>query len=118
MGSVISRNKRSKQDGDDQSTNQPLEPSPSPVSDSSPSAPPLEVEPDTIVSNSAIEEIVEDFMKDSAINNMLLPDFIEKALYTNVLKLVMGLIGRTLDTTNIDFLGHTITLQLRPNDEV
>lgn len=66
------------------------------------------------VSKDSIDEIVDDFMKDKAINNALLPDFIERSIYRNILHLIMGLLGRVLDTTEFSFLGHNITMKLTP----
>lgn len=71
----------------------------------------------TDVSIAAVDEIVDEFMGDSSINNVLLPDFIERAIYRNVLKLVLGLMGRVLDTTHLTFLGHNITMKMSADGE-
>lgn len=72
---------------------------------------------DTHVSFAAVDEIVDDFMSDSAINNPLMPDFIERSIYRNVLKLMLGILGRMLDTTELSFLGHNITMKLTPEQQ-
>ena len=70
----------------------------------------------TLVSFAAVDEIVDDFMSDSAINNPLIPDFVERSIYRNVLKLLLGVVGRTLDTAELSFLGHNITMKLTPEE--
>lgn len=69
------------------------------------------------VSLAAVDDVVDDFMSDSAINNPLMPDIIERAIYRNVLKLILGVMGRMLDTTELSFLGHNITLKLAPEEQ-
>lgn len=67
------------------------------------------------VSLAAIDDIVDEFMADSAINSAMLPDFIERAVYRNVLQLLLGVAGRVIDTAEVGFLGHNVTMKLSPD---
>lgn len=67
---------------------------------------------DSSVSIDAVDALVNDFMKDNKINNPMIPDFIEKQIYTNCIKLVLGVLDQSLKTVNIEFLGHKLTLKL------
>lgn len=92
-------------------------PTPAPSPEPAPAPSPDPPRRNTHVSFAAVDEIVDDFMSDSAINNPLMPDFIERSIYRNVLKLMLGILGRMLDTTELSFLGHNITMKLTPEEE-
>lgn len=66
----------------------------------------------TRVSRDKIDEIVEGFMQNNAVNNPLLPDFIEKAIYKNVITLMLGIAEEVLGTTTVEVLGHRVELRL------
>ena len=66
----------------------------------------------TRVSREKIDEIVEGFMQNNSVNTPLLPDFIEKAVYKNVITLMMGIAEEVLAETSIEVLGHRIKLRL------
>ncbi|AUF82609.1 hypothetical protein TetV_527 [Tetraselmis virus 1] len=65
----------------------------------------------------AIDDIVDDFMKDKAINQSWIPDVIEQTLYKNMLRLVLGLMARIVDGVSISFMGHKIVMDMTPNTE-
>ena len=90
---------------------------PAPAPEPEPEPAPAPPRRDRHVSFDAVEEIVDDFMSDNAINNPLMPDFIERSIYRNVLKLMLGIMGRVLDTTELRFLGHNITMKLSPKEK-
>lgn len=62
-----------------------------------------------------LDSVVDAFMEDNRINNPLIPDFVERALYRNVLKLVVGLVQQSLGTVGVDFFGHRIRVSLEPS---
>lgn len=62
----------------------------------------------------AINEIVERYLKNEHVNSTFIPDFIEKRLYRNMLKLVTGILKDTIKNTNVEVLGHKITLSMTP----
>ena len=66
-----------------------------------------------------VNEFVDQLLQDHAVNIEYLPDFVEKQIYRNVLNLLIGLLNHTLDSTNIEFLGHDLkfTIQPHPNDQ-
>jgi hypothetical protein len=61
-----------------------------------------------------VDDIIERYMKNELINNPAIPDWIERKIYKNVLKLGIGLISDTLNNTEIEFLGHSITVSIKP----
>jgi hypothetical protein len=61
-----------------------------------------------------IDDIIERYMKNDLINNPAIPDWIERKIYKNVLKLSIGLISDTFNNTEIEFLGHSITVSIKP----
>ena len=79
----------------------------------SPSFPPAqETHKTTRVSRERVDEIVEGFMQNHSINNVFLPDFIERAIYTNVIRLILGVAEEILDGTSIEILGHRVELKI------
>ena len=64
----------------------------------------------------AINEIVDRYLKDELVNSKFIPDFIEKRLYRNILKLVTGILKDTIENAEIEILGHKITLSMTPID--
>jgi hypothetical protein len=63
----------------------------------------------------AIDAIVEDFMNDKAINQKWIPDFVERVIYKNVLRLVVGLFAQILETTSVSLMGHRVVLDVQPD---
>lgn len=61
-----------------------------------------------------IDDIVDKFMKNDAINQKAIPDFVERAIYRNVLTLVTGLMTEVLEGVEIQALGHKIKLTVEP----
>ena len=74
-------------------------------------------DPTSVVSNGAIERFVDELLKDPNINIYLLPDSIEKPIYVNTLKIVLSLLQKSLNHTNLDIIGHEIKMQMQPNLE-
>jgi len=64
-----------------------------------------------------IENIVDRFLHSEFTNNPLIPDFIERRLYRNVVKLIIVILKETLETANVDVLGHRIIFSLEPHDK-
>lgn len=61
-----------------------------------------------------IERILDDFMANEQINNPAIPDFIERMIYRNVLKLVIGVAEEMVGSTTLEFLGHRVTASMSP----
>ena len=49
------------------------------------------------------------------INNTVIPDSIERQLYTNILRLAIGILKDTLEHTHVEVLGHKIKFVLEPS---
>lgn len=61
-----------------------------------------------------IDDIVDKFMENDAINQKAIPDFVERAIYRNVLTLVTGLMTEVLEGVELQALGHKIKLTVEP----
>jgi hypothetical protein len=61
-----------------------------------------------------IDEFVEKLLEDQTVNIKYLPDHVEKALYRNVLNLIIGLLNNTFNTMSVKFLGHNLTFNIMP----
>jgi hypothetical protein len=59
-------------------------------------------------SSDVIDDIVNRYLQCEFTNNPLVPDFIERRMYRNVVKLMIGLMKDTLETSQIEVLGHRI----------
>lgn len=65
------------------------------------------------VCDERVKEIVDRFMADARINSPLLPDFIERAIYRNVITLALALVDELASGASIEFLGHRIELRVK-----
>jgi hypothetical protein len=66
------------------------------------------------ISVDAIEEYVNGMIADSDINITYLPDFVERQLYKNVLKMVLGILDNILNNSHITVFNHEINFELVP----
>ena len=73
----------------------------------------IEDERDT-TTNDVIDAMVERFLCNDRINNPLIPDFIERTIYRNVYRLLIGLIQENLESSSVLLLGHRVTLTMTP----
>lgn len=62
----------------------------------------------------AINEIVERYLNNHLVNCKFIPDFIERKMYRNVLKMIMGILEDTIEKTEIHVLGHKINFTITP----
>jgi len=62
-----------------------------------------------------IDEIVERYLE--RCNLPLIPDFVEKKIYKNILKIIISVIEDTLEKTEIQVLGHKIKFTIEPIKE-
>ena len=63
----------------------------------------------------SVESLVSELMKNDNINSDLIPDFVEKKIYENVLTLAISLLKETLEKTRITILNQDITFNLEPS---
>ena len=50
------------------------------------------------------------------INNICIPDFIERKLYENIFTLLIGVLKDTLENANIKFLNQNIGFKITPEE--
>jgi len=63
-------------------------------------------------SKEAIEQFVQQLLKDEDINIGLLPDCIEQKIYTNVIKLIVSILDKLLASCQVSLLNHKITFDI------
>tara|TARA_E500000178_G_scaffold348378_1_gene403365 strand:+ start:84 stop:470 length:387 start_codon:yes stop_codon:yes gene_type:complete len=63
----------------------------------------------------SVESLVNELMKNDNINSDLIPDFVEKKIYENVLTLAISLLKETLEKTKITILNQDITFNFEPS---
>lgn len=61
-----------------------------------------------------INAIVDKFLQNKLVNNRYIPDFIEHRIYTNVIKLIIGLLKETAETSSLNVLGHMVSFKIEP----
>jgi hypothetical protein len=66
------------------------------------------------VSRIRINQIVDEMLKDENLNIKYLPDWVEKQIYRNVFTIMISLMDNLFDTTNLRFLGHELSFDLKP----
>lgn len=80
------------------------------------------VEDELTPEEEAVNVIVERYIHNEKINNRFIPDVVERRIYRNTLKLIIGIMKDTVENASIDVLGHKITFTMTPiqsehNDE-
>ena len=68
------------------------------------------------LSKKRINAFVENMLNDKHVNIKYLPDFVEKQIYRNVFSLFMNVLDNILETTNLQFMGHSVTFDIKPNN--
>lgn len=74
-------------------------------------------DPNDMISNQAIEKFVDDMLADPNINIYLLPDSIEKPIYMNILKIMLSVLQKTFNHTNLDLIGHEFKIRMKPTND-
>ena len=69
----------------------------------------------SLLSKQQINQFVEKILKNKDINIKYLPDAVEKQIYRNVFTMLINILDNLMETAEIRFLGHNISLDLRPN---
>lgn len=62
----------------------------------------------------AVNAIVERYIRNEKINNRFIPDAVERRIYRNTLKLIIGIMKDTVENASIDVLGHKVTFTMTP----
>lgn len=66
------------------------------------------------ISDEAIEKFVSKLLSDPEINMHVLPDAIEHVIYRKVLRVLLGTLLHIADTSDIEFIGHRLILDIVP----
>ena len=66
------------------------------------------------ISIDAIEQYVDGMIADTDVNITYLPDFVERQLYKNILKMVLGLLDNILSNSHVTVFNHEINFELVP----
>ena len=61
---------------------------------------------------SSITKFVDNILKNDNINSALIPDYIERQIYTNVFTVFVSLIKEILEDTNINIFNQTIKFKM------
>jgi hypothetical protein len=64
------------------------------------------------ISKEALEEFVDKMMSENKLNIPYFPDGIERQLYINAFKILLGLVDEFANKNEIKFLGHKLTFKL------
>lgn len=72
----------------------------------------------TRISKSQINKFVDELLDDEDVNSKYIPDFVERQLYRNIFKILLGTLDNLFDSTSVKFMGHQITFDLQPDDEI
>lgn len=69
------------------------------------------------ISTKAIDRFVDELLADPNINIYMLPDTIEKPLYANTLKIMLSVVQKMFNNTNLDIIGHEFKMNMQPTLE-
>ena len=69
------------------------------------------------ISNQNIEKFVATLLQNKSVNLQYLPDKAESKIYTNILIILLGVIQESLNDVNIEFMGHSIKMNIQPKKE-
>ena len=65
----------------------------------------------------SIEAFVNALLRDANINATFLPDNVEKEIYINILKIILGNLKSIVDSIRLEVLHHVITIKMEPKEE-
>jgi len=71
--------------------------------------------PSNEISVENIDKFIDELLNDKNVNIKYIPDKAEKEIYKNVFLLLIRVIDHTIKSSKIEFLGHEITLTLKPS---
>jgi hypothetical protein len=66
------------------------------------------------ISESRISELVEKMIANKSVNIGILPNYVERHLYKNLLTTLMGMLEEVINESKIEFMGHRIVMKLVP----
>lgn len=60
----------------------------------------------------SVKKLVDDMLENDSINSTMIPDYIERKIYTNVFTILIGIMKEIIDDTSINILNQNIKLQM------
>jgi hypothetical protein len=66
----------------------------------------------------AINALVDQFLADELINNRFIPDAVERRLYCNVVKMIIGILKVSIDNASLEAFGHRFVVNMTPTPNV
>lgn len=67
------------------------------------------------ISPEIIKKYAQEMIKDDNINIDFFPDAVERAIYENILTIVLGLMNNVLQNSEVKFLSHKLNFRLEPD---
>lgn len=65
----------------------------------------------------AVEAFIDILLKDKKVNCTYVPDFLERDIYRNLIRLILGNLTEILQSVRIQILNHVITIQINPMEK-
>jgi hypothetical protein len=62
----------------------------------------------------AINALVDQFLADELINNRFIPDAVERRMYCNVIKMIIGILKVSIDHASLEAFGHRFVMNMTP----
>ena len=60
----------------------------------------------------SVKKLVDDMLENDSINSTMIPDYIERKIYTNVFTILIGIMKEIIDDTSINILNQNIKLRM------
>ena len=60
----------------------------------------------------SVSKLVDNILKNDSINSVMIPDYIERKIYTNVFTVLISMIKEILEDTNINIFNQNIKFQM------
>ena len=64
----------------------------------------------------SVEKLVDKMLANDNVNSSIIPDYLEKKIYTNVFTIFIGILKEIMEDTNINILNQKITFKMIPNN--
>ena len=58
--------------------------------------------------------MVDNMLKNDSVNSIMIPDYIEKKIYTNVFTILIGIMKEILEDTKINIFNQNISFKMEP----
>jgi hypothetical protein len=64
--------------------------------------------------NDAINALVDQFLANELVNNRFIPDAVERKMYCNVVKMIVGILKVSIDHASLEVFGHRFVVSMTP----